>query len=156
MAEERTYHVTVRLDRGFEFVAEFPDVPGAPRLHFDEPAPLGADRAPNAVAVLSAAVGNCLAASLAFCLRRSRIDVEGLTANVTTRVARDEKGRHRIAAIDVELAPVLGRDARLEGNLPRMDRCGDLFEDFCTVTASVKHGIPVRVSLKPGATTKVA
>jgi uncharacterized OsmC-like protein len=156
MAEERTYHVSVRLDRGFEFLAEFPDVPGAPALRFDEPAPLGANGGPNAVAVLSAAVGNCLAASLAFCLRRSRMDVEGLTANVTTRVARDEKGRHRIASIDVELAPVFGQEAGSHGEHPRFERCGDQFEDFCTVTASVKRGIPVHVSLKSGAETKVA
>ncbi len=157
MAEERTYHVSVRLDRGFEFLAEFPDVPGAPPLRFDEPAPLGESGGPNAVAVLSAAVGNCLAASLAYCLRRSRMNLEGLTANVTTRVARDEKGRHRIAGIDVELAPVFGQEVQSHGEHPRFERCGDLFEDFCTVTASVKRGIPVHVSLKSGgAETKVA
>jgi pyruvate kinase len=45
--------------------------------------------------------------------------------------------------IDVELAPFVGGGAG-----GRLDRCGDLFEDFCTVTASVQHGIPVHVSLK--------
>jgi uncharacterized OsmC-like protein len=143
MAEQQTHHVTVRLSHGFEFIAEFNDVPDAPPLLLDEPKPLGGNRAPTAAALLSAAVGNCLAASLTFCLRRARIDVEGLTASVTTHVTRNERGRHRISGIDVELDPVLGENARVAG-------CEGLFEDFCTVTASVQHGIPVHVSLKSG------
>jgi uncharacterized OsmC-like protein len=143
MAEQQTHHVTVRLSHGFEFIAEFNDVPDAPPLLLDEPKPLGANRAPTAAALLGAAVGNCLAASLTFCLRRARIDVEGLTASVTTHVTRNERGRHRISGIDVELDPVLGENARVAG-------CEGLFEDFCTVTASVQHGIPVHVSLKSG------
>ena len=142
MSDDRSHHVTLRLARDYEFVAEFNDVPGAPSLRFDEPAPLGGARAPNAAAVLGAAVGNCLAASLTFCLRRARMDVQGMTANVTTHVIRNEHGRFRIDGIDVELEPVVGAD------LARLERCSDLFEDFCTVTASVQRGIPVRVSLK--------
>jgi uncharacterized OsmC-like protein len=149
MAEQQTHHVTVRLSHGFEFIAEFNDVPNAPPLLLDEPKPLGGNRAPNAAALLGAAVGNCLAASLTFCLRRARVDVEGLTASVTTHVTRNERGRHRIARIDVELDPVLGNSANVVG-------CEELFEDFCTVTASVKHGIPVRVSLKSQVAKEVA
>ena len=143
MSEERSHHVTVRLVRDYEFVAEFNDVPGAPSILFDEQEPLGGNRAPNAAAMLGAAVGNCLAASLAFCLRRARIDVDALTAAVTTHVVRNDKGRFRIGGIDVELSPVLGAG----GDGPRFERCEELFKDFCTVTASVQHGIPVHVSL---------
>jgi len=148
MSEERTHHVTVRLARGYEFVAEFDDIPGTPAILFDEPEPLGTNRGPNAAAVLGAAVGNCLAASLAFCLRRARMDVEGLTADVTTHVTRNEKGRFRVTGIDVELSPELGAD-----NHTSLERCEALFEDFCVVTASVKHGIPVKVMLKQDETT---
>jgi hypothetical protein len=49
------------------------------------------------------------------------------------------------------LAPVVGG-----GTGGRLDRCGDLFEDFCTVTASVQHGIPVHVSLKAAENKNVA
>jgi len=143
MSNDRTHHAIVKLTRGFEFTAEFPDIPGAPAIRFDEPEPLGDNQAPNAAAVLGAAVGNCLAASLAFCLRRSRIRVDSLTASVTTHVLRNEKGRYRITGIDVELAPELSI-----ADQARLDRCEGLFEDFCTVTASVQHGIPVHVSLK--------
>ena len=99
--------------------------------------------------VLGAAVGNCLAASLTFCLRRSHIDVEQLTARVTTRIVRNEKGRYRIGSIDVELEPLLGAGAKLE-------RCEGLFKDFCTVTASVQRGIPVHISLKESAKVNAA
>ena len=142
MSDDRSHHVTLRLARDYEFVAEFNDVPGAPSIRFDEPSPLGGARAPNAAAVVGAAVGNCLAASLTFCLRRARMDVQGMTANVTTHVIRNEHGRFRIDGIDVELEPVVGADGA------RLERCSELFEDFCTVTASVQRGIPVRVSLK--------
>lgn len=142
MPDDTVHHVTVRLARDYEFVAEFNDVPGAPSVMFDEPQPLGGGKAPNAAAMLGAAVGNCLSASLAFCLRKARIEVLDLTAHVKTHVVRNEKGRFRISGIDVELAPSLGRTEAPIG------RCEELFEDFCTVTASVRHGIPVRVSLR--------
>jgi uncharacterized OsmC-like protein len=143
MSEERIHHVTVRLAHDYQFIAEFDDVQGRPALFLDEPPPLGGGRGPSAAEVLGAAVGNCLAASLAFCLRRARIELDGLTAGVTTHIARNEKGRYRIRGIDVELDP------QIAGELARLDRCGDLFEDFCIVTASVRQGIPVRISLKP-------
>ena len=141
MSEERSYHSTVRLVYDYRFVAEFDSHPGL-TIPFDEPEPLGANRAPNAAAVLGVAVGNCLAASLAFCLRKSRVTVDGLTARVTTRVSRNEAGHFRISGIDVELEPeVAGSDAA------RMARCKELFEDFCLVTESVRHGIDVNVTV---------
>lgn len=143
MADDSVHHVTVRLARGFEFVAEFNDVPGAGSVMFDEPKPVGGGQAPTAADMLSAAVGNCLCASLTFCLRKARVELLGLTAHVTTHVTRNEKGHHRISAIDVQLTPTLGRTGT------PIDRCAGLFEDFCTVTASVRHGIPVSVSLQP-------
>jgi uncharacterized OsmC-like protein len=146
MSDEKTHHVTVRLVGGYEFIAEFPDLGSQTVIRFDEPEPLGTNRAPNAAAVLGAAVGNCLAASLAYCLRRSRSEILDLTAHVTTHLARNEKGRYRVRGIDVELRPVLA-----EGSASKFERCEELFEDFCIVTASVQRGIPVNVSLKQSA-----
>jgi uncharacterized OsmC-like protein len=143
MSADTLHLVTVRLARGYEFVAEFNDVPDAPSILLDEPEPLGEGRAANAVDVLSAAVGNCLAASLAYCLRKTRLEPADLTAHVTTHVTRNDRGRSRIASIDVELVPEMaGADPT------RVARCEELFEDFCTVTASVRQGIPVNVSVK--------
>jgi uncharacterized OsmC-like protein len=143
MSEQTSHHITVRLFRKHQFTAEFNDVENSPVMLFDEPPPLGSGRAPNAAAVLGAAVGNCLAASLAFCLRKVRLEVDGLTAHVTTHVVRNEQGRFRIGGIDVELAPELH-----DSDPVRLERCEQLFEDFCVVTASVRQGIPVTVTVK--------
>jgi uncharacterized OsmC-like protein len=115
----------------------------APPLRLDEPRPLGEERGPNAAALLGAAVGDCLAASLVFCLRKARVSVDGLTARVATHVTRNEKGRFRIGGIDVELVPEVG-----EVDRDRLARCEELFEEFCVVTASVRQGIAVNVSIK--------
>ena len=92
--------------------------------------------------MLAAAIGNCLAASFAFCLRKARVEPVDLTAAVVARVARNEQGRFRISGIKVELAPEV-----LESDRPRLERCERLFEDFCIVTESVRRGIPVDVKI---------
>jgi uncharacterized OsmC-like protein len=139
----------VRHAREFEFVAEFNDLPDAQPLLFDEPEPLGHDRAPNAAAVLGAAVGDCLATSLAFCLQKSQIGLLGLDAHVTTHVTRNAQGRFRISGIDVELAPEVA-----DADRAKLARCEQLFEDFCIVTESVRRGIPVDVAVRQPATTR--
>ena len=143
MADERTYHTKIRLARDYEFVAEFPDLPTTPApLVLDEPAPLGSDRGPNAASVLGAAIGDCLAASLAFCLHKSRVNMDHLEADIVTHVGRDERGKLRIVGIDVQLSPEID-----EADAGRLQRCERLFEDFCIVTESVRHGIPVNVKV---------
>ena len=88
MPEEKDHHATVTLVGGYEFIAVFPDSIGSSATLLDEPQPLGGNRSPNAAALLGAAVGDCLAASLTFCLRKSRTTVDDMTANVTTHVVR--------------------------------------------------------------------
>jgi organic hydroperoxide reductase OsmC/OhrA len=141
--DERHFTVTLSRDEGYEFRARFDDESFAEIL-LDEPPPLGAGHGPNAARVLGAAVGNCLAASLLFCLAKARVDVGDLTATVTGTVARNEKGRLRITGIRVVLSPAV-RPADRE----RITRCLDLFEDFCLVTASVRAGLNVQVEVMP-------
>lgn len=142
MSSERDYHITLRSVRGYEFVVEFDDGDNLPPMLLDEAPPLGEGVGPNAASVLGAAIGNCLASSLAFCLRKSRLEIEHLTAHVTTHVTRNEQGRFRVSGIDVGLSPKL-----TVGDSARLARCEALFEDFCVVTESVRRGIPVKVSI---------
>jgi organic hydroperoxide reductase OsmC/OhrA len=143
MSELQDHHATVTLVRGYEFIAEFPDNEGSPAILLDEPQPPGGGPATNTAALMGAAVGECLAASLAFCLRKSLVPVEGMTATVVTHVTRYEAGRFRIRGIDVDIVPELaGADA------VKLDRCDQLFEDFCAMSQSIRQGIPVNVTVK--------
>lgn len=151
MSDTREHHVELRFVRGYEFVATFKDGEAMPALVFDEPPPLGDGTGPNAAAVLAAAVGNCLAASFTFCLRKVRLEPVDLTVNVIAHVDRNEQGRFRITGIDVQLNPQL-----LEGDRSRQERCERLFEDFCVVTESVRRGIPVNVKIVDPAGEKAA
>ncbi len=143
MAEERIHTVHLELARGYEFVASFPDFPKAPQMLMDEPSPLGESNGPNAAAMLGAAIGDCLGSSLLFCMRKARAVPEALTVDVRTHVERNEAGRFRIKSVDVELDPGISHD-----DVNRMIRCEELFEDFCIVTASVRQGIPVNVTVR--------
>ncbi len=145
MADETTNPVSLTLKENYEFLATFEKFPDIAPIPLDEPPPLGSGHGPNASAMLGAAVGHCLAASLLFCLRRSRTDVSGTDVKVTVRLARSDKGRLRIAGIDVAIEPELaaGQDPA------RFERCQELFEDFCVVTQSVRNGIPVDVKVTP-------
>ena len=148
MSETRDYHATLRFTRGYEFVAHF-DGDSLPWMFFDEPPPLGAGAAPNAAAVLGAAVADCLSASLALCLRKAHLDLVDMTADVVTHVARNEQGRFRISGIDVELKPQL-----TDADAARFKRCEAVFEDYCIVTQSVRQGIPVNVTINDPAEVK--
>jgi len=140
--EER---LTVSMERleGFRFQVDFgEDVPG---LLMDEPEPLGDGTGPNATRALSAAVGNCLSASLLFCLRKSRVDVESVHTDVTTSLTRNERGRLRVGKTRVTIQADFDADAG-----KKMDHCLGMFEDFCVVTAAVRDGIEVEVAVLDG------
>lgn len=99
--EEKQPSVTMELMKDYEFRVKFDNVA---ELLMDEPQPLGGGRGPSASKVLSAAVGNCLSASLLFCLRKGRIEPKGLKTTVTTTLSRNEQGRLRVGRSHVTIA----------------------------------------------------
>ncbi|HMU40518.1 MAG TPA: OsmC family protein [Pseudomonadota bacterium] len=127
---------------GYEFRVKF-DKAAHPDLHMDEPAPLGKDAAPNPSRILAAAVGNCLSASLLFCLSRNGGKPESIRASVHVELVRNADKRLRIGKIDVTLRPRLGADHAA------LEKCLPMFEDFCVVTQSVRQGLPVQVKVEP-------
>lgn len=147
--EEKEFALQLTLEDGYRMSVDFgPDLAA---ITMDEAAPLGAGLGPNPARLLASAVGGCLGASLLFCLRRARVDVQGLTVAVAGRMQRNERGRWRIAGFTVRLAPELAA-----GDSDRMGRCLELFEDYCIVTESVRHGIAVAVEVQPVAPAAVA
>jgi uncharacterized OsmC-like protein len=142
--DEKGFEVALRLEGGYRFSVDF-EGGAASELMVDEPPPLGEGSGPNAARLLGAAIGNCLAASLLFCLKRARVEVADLEASVKGTMARNEKGRLRIRDVAVELRP----GGIAEEDLPRLRRCMEVYEDFCIVTQSVRDGLDVRVSVEP-------
>lgn len=104
--------------------------------------PLGQGAGPDPEQLLAAAVANCLSASFLFALRKFKQQPEPLTTEVSVQVGRNAEKRSR----------VLGMAARIRLGVPaaqleHLQRVLETFEDFCTVTASVRAGIPVTVSV---------
>ncbi|MGD8495439.1 MAG: OsmC family protein [Gemmatimonadales bacterium] len=139
---EQVFDISLRLEDEYRFDVDF-NLPDVPALHMDEPEPLGGGEGPNAARLLAAAVGNCLASSALFCLRKARIPVQGMRVDVRTTLGRNEAGRLRVHDIGVTLHAEVPDDEQA-----RMARCLDLFEDFCLVTESVRKGIQVDVDVE--------
>jgi uncharacterized OsmC-like protein len=142
MSDERGFQVSVAREEDFVFKVDF-GLDGVGDLVMDEPEPLGGATGPNASKVLAAAIGNCLCASLMFCLQRSRVEVRGVEASVSGVLVRNEGGRWRIKEMNVEIAPDVDDEHRKQ-----LERCVEIFEDFCIVSSSVRQGIPINVKVK--------
>ncbi|AOK32295.1 MULTISPECIES: OsmC family protein [Burkholderia] len=126
----------------FRFRVDFPGI-DAPPVLTDEMPPLGDGGAPNPVRLLAAGVANCLAASLLYALQRYRNDPYPVTARVDVDLNRDTAGRLRVAGMAVRL--------RVGARWPALHhatRALAQFEAFCTVTESVRRGIPVTVDVR--------
>ena len=142
MTDAHSFTLHLEQEEGFDFRVKF-DWPGNAELRLDEPEPLGHRHGPNAVRLVAAAVGNCLAASLVFCLRTKFKQSAGpLRASVTGQLARNERGRIRIGGLAVKIHLAEDADA-----LQHLGRCLEQFEDFCVVTESIRHGVPVSVEV---------
>ena len=141
MSDDGTFSLSMRRIRDFEFETSF-DWENVGLMILDEPEPIGSRKGPNASRLLGAAVGNCLSASLLFCLQKSRFEIEGMETHVKGRVERNESGRFRVTRIDVKIVLDLP-----EGEHAKLTRCIELFEDYCVVTGSVRKAIDVNVTV---------
>lgn len=131
-------HLTQRQD--YQFDTRFGDA--VPDLLADEPAPLGQGLGPSPVQLLCAAVGNCLSASLLFSLRKYKLAPEPLSCTVEAEVGRNAENRLRVLGMTARLT--LGVPA---ASLAHLERVLAQFEAFCTVTESIRQGIPVTVEV---------
>lgn len=136
---------TVRLRHveGYRFLVDF----GAqlPELAVDEAPPIGDGDGPFPEQLLLAGVANCLLASMVFALGKFRQDARGVSAEARCEIGRNAEGRLRVDGIEVSIS--LGAEA---AEMDRIDRVLDKFERFCTVSESVKRGVPVSVAVHDG------
>jgi uncharacterized OsmC-like protein len=126
---------------GYKFKAEF-DAEGTPDLIVDESKPLGENSGPNPTRLLSVAVGHCLSSSLIFCLTKARIRVKNLATTIKATQERNKEGRLRVGKLEVQMHLTVD-----ENDKSRVPRCLSLFEQYCTVTQSVRKGIDVAVNV---------
>jgi organic hydroperoxide reductase OsmC/OhrA len=133
--------VTVTRQEKYQFLVDFgPDIA---KTIADEPAPLGDTAGPSPSQLLAAAVANCLSASLLFAHGKFKEDPGRLVTTATCEVGRNERNRLRVT--NIKVAITLGVPPESIGHL---DRALTQFEDFCTVSQSVRTGIPFSVSVK--------
>lgn len=136
------FAVSVEQVQEYEFRVKF-DKEHYAALTMDEPAPLGKDAGPSPVRILAAAIGNCLAASLVFCARKRGVKLQNVRAEVRAEIVRNEKKRLRVGRMEVEIDPGLDPES-----IEAVRACLGTFEEFCTVTASVRQGIEIVTSVK--------
>jgi organic hydroperoxide reductase OsmC/OhrA len=139
--QKREFHVHLKQVDGYRFESQASE-DGRPHggpFFSDEPDPVGSASAPATPALLGAALGHCLSASLLEALRHAHIPVESLDTEVDCVVIPNGEGLPRIDHVDVVIRPALSAMAA------RAHRCAELFENHCTVTSSVREGIDVSV-----------
>jgi uncharacterized OsmC-like protein len=132
--------VELQQESGYRFANRFGET--MPVVHSDLAAPLGAGSGPSPEHFLAAAVGNSLASSLLFSLKKFKQSPEPISAVATATEGRNEKNRLRVQGIKVTLT--LGVPA---ARLENLERVLGSFEEFCTVTASVRGAIEVEVEV---------
>jgi organic hydroperoxide reductase OsmC/OhrA len=149
MSDALAFTLELEQVEDYEFRVKF-DWPDTAELLLDEPEPLGRANGPNAARLVGAAVANCLTSSLLYCLRKFHHAPGKLRAEVTAQLAPNARGQLRIGRFDVTIC--LADQAVA---LQHFDRCLQQFEDFCVVTESVRHGIPVGVRVVDGSGREV-
>jgi uncharacterized OsmC-like protein len=136
--------VTVEWVDDLTFKLKF-DNPKLPELFIDEthesasPEVVG----PDPSRLLVSAIMGCLNASFAFCLKKARVPLKAMKAKGILTIKRNEAGFLRVSQIDVELMP----EIEIQSGIPRMERCIETFHNYCTITESVRQGIPVNIKI---------
>ena len=131
----------LRFLQGYQFNVEF-DAEGMPKLLLDEQKPAGQNAGPNPTRLLSAAIGHCLSSSLIYCLLKARVRINNIETTVRTNTARNKEGYLRVEGIDVQINLDVAEEDK-----SRVPRCKEIFENYCTVTQSVRKGIEVNVNV---------
>lgn len=75
-------------------------------------------------------------------MQKARIKVNDLKTMVVANKARNQEGQLRVANIEVKVQLSVNEEDKT-----RVQRCLDIFENYCTVTQSVMQGIKVNVDI---------
>jgi uncharacterized OsmC-like protein len=140
-ADEMSVTVELKQKDRYRFLADF-GLPNVPPLEVDEDPPLGCNSGPDPSRLLAVAVAHCMVSSLLFCLEKSRIGVKGIDARAKAYFGRNEENRLRINRIELKITAEIPDNEKAN-----IDRCKSIFEKYCTVSQSIRSGIPIEYSL---------
>ncbi|MHA1884502.1 MAG: OsmC family protein [Promethearchaeota archaeon] len=98
---------------------------------------------PDASRLLAMAVLGCLSASFIFCFSKRDFTIDDLEAEAIVTIFRNEKGFVRVKKIDVNINPEI-KNPEIQ---KRANQCKKMFEQYCTITASVREGIDINVNV---------
>ena len=122
------------------------DLDGAKNLLMDEPPEFGGKgEGPNASRMIGAGVANCLSASLLFCLKKSKAEILEMNTDIVGTIKRNENGKLRLKSIDVKIYPKF----KNKEDLIKLERCKNIYEDYCIVTESLRNGIDIQTEIIP-------
>ena len=105
---------------------------------------------PNPSRLLGLAILGCLSASFIFCLKKRKFKVDDFSAEAEVIISRNEKGFLRVKNIDVNIKPNITDPDALKRAKQCLKTAKDgvsFFEQYCTVTQSIRSGIDVNVTL---------
>lgn len=134
--------VTLKLEQeeAYRFRIEFSSETSA--ILTDEPAPLGAAAGPSPVELLVSAVASCLTDSLIFALNKFKQPSEGIRTEASGELGRNADNRLRVTRVNVTIH--LGH---AQAQIERLERILGQFDQFCTVSQSVAHCLPVHLTV---------
>jgi uncharacterized OsmC-like protein len=140
---ERTTKVKVKLERDMIFKCDLGELKLGDCI-IDETNKTGSEMlGPNAAQLLTMAVLGCLTSSYVFCFSKRDFTVKDLEAEAIITIFRNEKGFVRVKKIDVTIIPKIDTPVMRK----RAVQCQKMFEQYCTVTASIREGIDVNVKI---------
>jgi len=120
--------------------------------YIDEEHPQEVDMlGPNPSRLLGLAILGCLSASFIFCLKKRNFKVDDFIAEAEVHISRNEKGFLRVKKINVDIQPNITDPDGLKRAKQCLKSTKDgvsFFEQFCTVTQSIRTGIEVNVNLE--------
>ncbi|MBN1802648.1 MAG: OsmC family protein [Candidatus Lokiarchaeota archaeon] len=99
---------------------------------------------PSASKLLASAILGCLSASFVFCLKKRNLTLDDFKGEAEIIVGKNEKNLLRVKELNVHLTPT-SSDPEV---LKRIEQCKKFFEQYCTITESVRAGITVNVDFK--------
>ncbi|MEF8874335.1 MAG: OsmC family protein [Candidatus Thermoplasmatota archaeon] len=139
----KTFTVNIERLEDYQFKVTF-DEEEMGELVTDETESVGGEgKGPNPSRLLAASTLNCLMASLTFCLKKKRVEIDSLKGEVTANVERID-GKLRVTGLNADIKPELVDGSEKE----KLKKCIDIFEDYCVVTQSIRKGVDVKVDVE--------